>query len=202
MFTSYKYYNTRHQLKYVAGKVVDIGTFLLIGLLMSTCVAAVSNAESYTEQVYTDKDVLNNSYKAKALFEKIDSTPQPTKSFNLKGKDLVRAVNNYVNFEVTWKADDADYWQSPDETSTLGTGDCEDFAIYKMQLLRNSGVPDKDMYIIIGTTAKGEYHAILRVNIDGVMYYMDNQTTSIIASTMVNPIYAVNRFTFNRFILE
>jgi len=46
-----------------------------------------------------------------------------------------------------------DYWQLPEETESLGTGDCEDFAIWLFAKLKNAGV--SDIRLCIGKHVQG-----------------------------------------------
>jgi len=48
----------------------------------------------------------------------------------------------YVTCDIEYKFDPSDYWQTPEETYTLKTGDCEDKAILLQYILRNKlGIP-------------------------------------------------------------
>ena len=47
----------------------------------------------------------------------------------------VEAINLCVNSLIKYKQEDRDYWQLPHETLNLGTGDCEDIAILKFNML-------------------------------------------------------------------
>lgn len=51
-------------------------------------------------------------------------------------------LNKWVNNEITYTHDiPKDFWQSPQQTLETGTGDCEDLAILKYQLLQQMGIP-------------------------------------------------------------
>ncbi len=64
--------------------------------------------------------------------------------------DLAKA-NILVNKTITYKEEPEgeDHWQQPAETLSLGTGDCEDFAILKYKLLMPF-YPEDQMRLIIG----------------------------------------------------
>lgn len=55
----------------------------------------------------------------------------------LTSREIIEDVNRFVNEHIQYKKEPPgeDYWQSPLESSFLGTGDCEDYAIYKFYLL-------------------------------------------------------------------
>lgn len=43
----------------------------------------------------------------------------------------ISVINDFWNNSITFKDDEIDYWQTPQETWDKKTGDCEDFAIAK-----------------------------------------------------------------------
>lgn len=98
----------------------------------------------------------------------------------LKGLDRLRAVNVTVNRTIKYRDDSsnwgaADYWASAAETFGRGAGDCEDYAIAKMQILRASGVPATDMFLVVGNdlTARSA-HAMLLVRLGDELWVLDN----------------------------
>jgi len=77
------------------------------------------------------------------------------------------ALRQWVSSYVTYKSDQSvhgvsDYWQLPTETLSLGTGDCEDFAILVCTLLRAYGVPPDQVYVACASREGAEEgHAFL-----------------------------------------
>ena len=101
------------------------------------------------------------------------------------------AVNRFVNARVSFVNDIQQYgvsdrWMPAAETLRRGRGDCEDFAIAKLQLLRHAGYADKDLYLVIlHDTARRADHAVLVVRAEGRMLVLDNGTTRIVDSEML-----------------
>jgi predicted transglutaminase-like cysteine proteinase len=91
------------------------------------------------------------------------------------------AVNTFVNRHVARATDqDAygapDYWASLTETVGAGRGDCEDFAIAKMQLLKMAGVPANDLYLLLVRDVVREAdHAVLLVRLGDALLVLDNE---------------------------
>jgi len=102
------------------------------------------------------------------------STPHMTQEF----WSLLEQVNRDVNARIRPVHDldqygFEDYWTLPIKTGTLA-GDCKDYVLEKRRLLMEHGVPMSDLSITLGTTAWGEYHAVLLVHTDRGDYVMDN----------------------------
>jgi hypothetical protein len=79
--------------------------------------------------------------------------------------DKVGEVQAAVNSEHTYKSDASgyglgDYW---DFMSPGDTGDCEDFALTKMQELLNYGVGVKNLQLMICEVETGQHHAVLAI---------------------------------------
>jgi len=114
---------------------------------------------------------------------------------SLHGKDAferLEAVNWYVNKRVRFTDDirqygRADYWASANETLNRGRGDCEDFAIAKLQMLRRAGIADRDLYLsIVKDLVRRVDHAVLVVRVSGHMYVLDNGTDRLLESESVS----------------
>lgn len=88
------------------------------------------------------------------------------------------AVNSWVNRNLA-VADDrdvygkADYWASIEEAfARRRRGDCEDFAIAKMQLLEAAGISRRDLYLaVLKDEVRGVDHAVLAVR-DGDRFWI------------------------------
>jgi predicted transglutaminase-like cysteine proteinase len=108
---------------------------------------------------------------------------------SLRGRgDLtqIEAVNAYVNRKVTFVDDSRqygreDFWSAASETLRRGRGDCEDYAIAKLQMLRAVGFADRDLYLVIAKDlVRRSDHALLVVRADGRLLVLDNGTDRIL----------------------
>lgn len=121
-----------------------------------------------------------------------------------RGRDRmaqIASVNAWVNARITFVDDvrqygSADHWASAAQSLTRGRGDCEDYAIAKMQILQALGVPASAMYLIIARDlVRQADHAILAVAMDGDLFVLDNETDRILRSAEVRdyrPILSFN----------
>ena len=106
----------------------------------------------------------------------------------LSDVERLDAVNRYVNARVEFTDDRrqfgaADLWLAAADTLRRGKGDCEDYAIAKLQLLRHAGFADKDLYLVIlRDVARNADHAVLVVRADGRLLVLDNGTNRILDS--------------------
>lgn len=102
--------------------------------------------------------------------------------------EKIDAVNRYVNSRVSFVDDIrqygvADHWSSAADTLRRGRGDCEDYAIAKLQLLRRAGFAEKDLYLVILRDAlRRADHAVLVARADGRLLVLDNGTDRLIDS--------------------
>jgi hypothetical protein len=101
-----------------------------------------------------------------------DPPDQPTKDGFDAIRDWVAANVEYKSDEEQWGVED--YWQAPEETLTLYTGDCEDFAILLCTLLRAYGIPAEQMYVAVGVDNQEYGHAFLIEN-----WYLDGEWRAI-----------------------
>lgn len=102
--------------------------------------------------------------------------------------EKLEAVNRYVNARVRFVDDIRQYgvtdrWTTAAETLRRGRGDCEDYAIAKLQLLRRAGFAEKDLYFVILRDAlRRADHAVLVVRAEGRLLVLDNGTDRLIDS--------------------
>ena len=107
---------------------------------------------------------------------------------SLRDRDAVAradAINRYVNHRVRFVDDSRqfgqnDLWSPAADTLRRGKGDCEDYAIAKMQMLRAAGIADRDLYLVIlKDLVRRADHAVLVVRAGGRMLLLDNGTDVI-----------------------
>lgn len=98
------------------------------------------------------------------------------------------AVNRFVNARVRFIDDIRQYgvedrWTPAADTLRRGRGDCEDYAIAKLQLLRRAGFADKDLYLVILHDAlRRADHAVLVARAEGRLLVLDNGTDRMVDS--------------------
>lgn len=115
--------------------------------------------------------------------------------------DRLDAVNRFVNQHVAFTNDFqqfgvGDRWMPAAETLRRGRGDCEDFAIAKLQMLRRAGFADKDLYfVILRDLGRRADHAVLVVRAEGRMLVLDNGTIRIVDSETITDYRPI--FTFS-----
>jgi predicted transglutaminase-like cysteine proteinase len=73
-------------------------------------------------------------------------------------RDWVATNIDYVSDEKRWGKD---YWQTPEETLSYRTGDCEDFSILLCSLLRTYGIDAERVYVALGVVNGKDGHAFL-----------------------------------------
>nr|WP_319382597.1 transglutaminase-like cysteine peptidase [uncultured Roseibium sp.] len=110
-------------------------------------------------------------------------------------------VNELVNRLLAYREDSAlyetgEYWASPTETLAHRAGDCEDFAILKYALLRDLGIADEDMRIVVlRDAALRQFHAVLTVRHKGQWLILDNRFSRVRFERDLphyKPLYSVN----------
>jgi transglutaminase-like putative cysteine protease len=63
-------------------------------------------------------------------------------------------IRDWVADNIAYKSDEErwseDYWQTPEETLSYYTGDCEDFSVLLCSLLRAYGIGAEQVYVALG----------------------------------------------------
>lgn len=104
---------------------------------------------------------------------------------NRSEAERIETVNRFVNARIAFVDDSVqfgrpDVWQSAAESLRRGRGDCEDYAIAKLQLLRAAGFAASDLYLVIlKDLVRRSDHAVLAVRSDGRLWILDNGTDRI-----------------------
>lgn len=119
-------------------------------------------------------------------------------------QDLLARVNQWVNREIAYVNDDRnyrqrDFWATAEQTLGRGKGDCEDFAILKMQMLRAAGVDAARMkLVLLRDLAANADHAFLLVQTDAGKVVLDNVTDRLYDGSQSNAVRPVLSFSENR----
>ncbi len=93
--------------------------------------------------------------------------------------DLAR-VNRWINDQILYTSAYGDKFQTADETILRGMGDCEDYAILKLQMLRAMGVADENMSLVLyGRMRESKGHVNLHVMMNGMLYILDNEFSDL-----------------------
>lgn len=104
-------------------------------------------------------------------------------------EEILARVNRWVNDQVAYQSDDRlygqrDYWASAEQTLAQLKGDCEDYAILKMHMLRAAGIrPDRMKFTLLRDMAANRDHAFLMVTGASGEHILDNN---------INRVYAVH----------
>ena len=118
-------------------------------------------------------------------------------------RQKVQMVNRWINQNVAFGDDQivygrADYWAPASETLRRGIGDCEDFAIAKMDMLAALGVARADMRLIIARDlVRNADHAVLMVQLDGGSVLLDNVTDRLLDGRAPNDYRPIMSFSQN-----
>jgi len=104
---------------------------------------------------------------------------------NLDPVGKLRLVQQEINQRVRWMHDldnmgVADFWANAGETLRRGTGDSEDIAIAKMQVLKAAGFNPKDLYISVGRHSSRGAHILLLARTAGGFFVLDDQVNDLL----------------------
>ena len=122
---------------------------------------------------------------SRVLHSGIGANTISSRASRLGGMERLRSVNTSANRAIVYRADltngqASDYWANAGQTLARGSGDCEDYAIAKMQLLRTAGVASSDMFMVIGKDLSlGSIHAMLLVRMGGTFWVLDSLSNQI-----------------------
>jgi len=97
------------------------------------------------------------------------------------GRARLGEINRAINLSIRPMSDLAQYgvldlWTSPLATLAAGAGDCEDYAIAKYVALREAGLGNEDLrLLIVRDTKVREDHAVVAARLDGRWLVLDNR---------------------------
>src|SRR6266700_7656142 len=98
-----------------------------------------------------------------------------------QGRARLGEINRAINLSIRPMSDLAQYgvvdlWSSPLATLAAGAGDCEDYAIAKYVALREAGLGNEDLrLLIVRDTKLREDHAVVAARLDGRWLVLDNR---------------------------
>ena len=116
------------------------------------------------------------------------------------GRALIGEVNRAVNLAIRPVTDLVqhgvdDHWSAPLATFAAGRGDCEDYAIAKLVALREAGLAEDDLRLVIARDQRTHSdHAVLTVRQDDRWLVLDNRHFNLVdANDVPNlvPLYAL-----------
>ena len=124
-----------------------------------------------------------------------------TEAKSRDGRARLETVNRLVNGAIHYTSDLAqhgmlDVWSAPLASLRSGLGDCEDYAIAKYALLRETGTAEQDLRILlVHDRAVREDHAVLAVREDNAWIVLDNRRSTLAIDSDIRyltPMYALN----------
>src|SRR4029453_13784825 len=106
---------------------------------------------------------------------------------NLDPVSKLRLVQQEISQAVRWQNDlenmgVADFWANAGETLRRGSGDAEDIAIAKMQVLKAAGFDPKDLYISVGRHSTRGAHILLLARTASGFFALDDRDGMVPAS--------------------
>jgi predicted transglutaminase-like cysteine proteinase len=108
------------------------------------------------------------------------------------GRARLGEVNRAVNLAIRPMSDLAQYgvidqWSAPLNTLARGAGDCEDYAIAKFAALREAGVAEDDLRLLVVRDIKQRQdHAVLAARSDGRWLVLDNRRLLLLQDTQLS----------------
>ncbi len=118
-----------------------------------------------------------------------------------QGRARFGVINRAVNLAIQPTSDLTqwgvpDRWSAPLVTFATGRGDCEDYAIAKYVALREAGVADDDLrLVIVRDVALGQDHAVVAARLEGKWIVLDNRRFTMVQDvemTGVVPLFVLD----------
>lgn len=120
---------------------------------------------------------------------------------SFSGRRRLAEVNRAINLAVAYTSDRRQYgrdnvWAAPLATFASGKGDCKDYAVAKYIALLESGVPERDLRVVVVRQARASepLHAVLTVREGGEWLVLDNRRMALLSTTEVRDYRALVAF--------
>jgi predicted transglutaminase-like cysteine proteinase len=137
-----------------------------------------------------------------------DSSPEAKRYVAIQGELKARSgraqletANRLMNGAIRYVSDQQqhglpDRWSGALASLAAGQGDCEDFAIAKYVALRDAGVPEKDMrMVLVRDTSIRLDHAVLAVRFEDEWLVLDNRKSFVVETASLKhymPLFALD----------
>jgi predicted transglutaminase-like cysteine proteinase len=111
-----------------------------------------------------------------------------------EGRARLGVINRAINLAIRPTSDlaqwgVADRWSAPLATLESGRGDCEDYAIAKYVALREAGVAESDLRLIILRDLKsGSDHAVVAAHVEDKWVMLDNRRMVLTEDSTTAPV--------------
>jgi predicted transglutaminase-like cysteine proteinase len=125
------------------------------------------------------------------------------------GLARIGVINRAVNLAIRPMSDlkqwgSLDRWSTPLETLSTGYGDCEDYAIAKFVALKQAGLADEDVrLILVRDLVVNEDHAVVAARLGSKWVILDNRWLALVEdSTMhrLRPLFVLARDSVNQYV--
>ncbi|REC95729.1 transglutaminase-like cysteine peptidase [Kushneria indalinina] len=146
---------------------------VLAATLMIGCLAAPLTASAHTFTWWDDTTEMAITQSRAELVKQVGQ---------YGGLAQLQYVNRVINNAARQQEEEIDIWKGFNRLTREGHGDCEDFAIAKYQILRETGMPAQRLDFLAARDAlTPTYHAVLRYRMDNGGYLiLDNLTPLIL----------------------
>jgi predicted transglutaminase-like cysteine proteinase len=124
------------------------------------------------------------------------------------GAARIETANRLINTAIRYMSDLAqhatiDVWSGPLASLGTGRGDCEDYAIAKYVVLREAGVPEQDLRVLLVRDRNvREDHAVLAIRNGEAWTVLDNRSSALAPDNELRhfkPLYALDNGGVNLF---
>jgi hypothetical protein len=145
----------------------------LLALMAGSMVSCVTYTPGHYN--HTGYSTLSTPYDSK--YQNVQYSPNyyeptgistPVIPYDKKYQKVHEYLETASRFEYKADVQGADYWQSPSETERLGTGDCDDKAIWLYSKLIKEGIDN--IRLVLGNYKSGDISVHMWVN-----WYQDGQ---------------------------
>jgi hypothetical protein len=163
-----------------------LSVLIVSGLNCVSCISYPESSAPYELPMTESKFKLYITPECPSVKEALqDILGDPPYELSQAGFDDIRdwvAINiDYMSDEERWGED---YWQTPEETLSYHTGDCEDFSTLLCSLLRAYGIDAEQVYVALGADDEEDGHAFLIEdwNHDGEWQRIESQAPAQLSS--------------------